>query len=64
MHALSAEHFVGPELFSKAISRRHLDSNCEPKLGAEKKCSLSSRVAMAHDNTHARASTRLYRSGR
>ena len=30
MHALSAERFVGPELFSKVISRRHLDSNCEP----------------------------------
>ena len=35
-HAFSAEHFVGAELFSKVISRRHLDSNCEHKLGAEK----------------------------
>ena len=36
MHAFSQEHFVGPELFSKVISRGHLDSNCEHKLGAEK----------------------------
>ena len=52
MHAFSAEHFVGPELFTKVISRRHLDSNCEHRIGAEKKLSLYSRVAKAHDNTH------------
>ena len=78
MHAFSQEHFVGPEMLSKVISRRHMYSNCEHKLGAEKNkkiyCSLSSRVAKAHDNTHCycynnqkkkkKTSTSLYRSAR
>ena len=37
LHEFSAEYVVGLELFSKVISRRHLDGNCEHKLGAEKK---------------------------
>ena len=53
MHAFSAEHFVGLELFSKVINRRHLGSNCKHKLGTKiNLCSLSFGVAKAHDNIH------------
>ena len=57
MHAFLQENFVGPELLSKVISRRHFYSDCDYKLGTEK----------THDNTHCytitnkKASTRLYR---
>ena len=72
MHAFSAEHFVGLELFSKVISKRHLDSNCEHKRGAEKnnvhfllvkrRLMIISTATHTNTRTGTKASTRLYRS--